>query len=115
MKAGLLELVDVFRREQGRHRARRAQRTRASSRRECGCAEREAKSWEHAPSRSISARDGTARRADRALGGPSRPRARDRARCARAARAARERFVIDALTRRYGSFGVAAIGGADAV
>ncbi len=113
MKAGLLELVDVFvvnKADTGAPAQRSARELEAGVR----MAEHEAKSWEP-PVSLVSARDGTgvdalietltAHRRYALGAGALRARRSN----------GRERFVIDALTRRYGTFGVAAIGGADAV
>src|SRR6185503_7007093 len=77
-------------------------------------AEREAKSWEP-PVLLVSARDGTG--VDALLEAIAAPRGHSLETGALRARRAsgRERFVIDALARRYGTFGVAAIGGDDGV
>ena len=113
MKAGLLELVDVFvvnKSDTGAPAQRTARELEAGVR----MAEREPKSWEP-PVLLVSARDGTGT-------GPLLETLAEHRRYAldagalRARRAnGRERFVVDALTRRYGSFGVAAIGGSDGV
>ena len=113
MKAGLLELVDVFvvnKADAGAIAQRTARELEAGVR----MAEREAKSWEP-PVLLVSARDGTgvdalletlAAHRRYALG----------AGALRARRVnGRERFVIEALTRRYGSFGIARLGGGDGV
>jgi len=113
MKAGLLELVDVFvvnKADTGAVAQRCARELEAGVR----LAEREAKSWEP-PVSLISARDGTGIDSlIEALAAHRRHALETGALRARRA-SGRERFVIDALTRRYGSFGVARIGGADAV
>jgi LAO/AO transport system kinase len=113
MKAGLLELVDVFvvnKADAGAIAQRTARELEAGVR----MAEREAKSWEP-PVLLVSARDGTgvdalletlAAHRRYALGSGT----------LRARRVnGRERFVIEALTRRYGSFGIARLGGGDGV
>lgn len=113
MKAGLLELVDVFvvnKSDTGAPAQRTARELEAGVR----MAEREAKSWEP-PVLLVSARDGTGVDALLETLAAHRRYALD-AGALRARRSSgRERFVIDALTRRYGSFGVAAIGGGDGV
>jgi LAO/AO transport system kinase len=113
MKAGLLELVDVFvvnKADTGAVAQRSARELEAGVR----LAEREAKSWEP-PVSLISARDGTGIDSlIEALAAHRRHALETGALRARRA-SGRERFVIDALTRRYGSFGVARIGGVDAV
>jgi LAO/AO transport system kinase len=111
MKAGLLELADVFvvnKADLG------ASATRTARELEAGVhlSEREAKSWQP-PVKLVSARDGTgideliaaldAHHGDALATGGLRARRV----------AGRERFVIDALTRRYGSYGLAKIGGND--
>jgi LAO/AO transport system kinase len=113
MKAGLLELVDVFvvnKSDTGAPAQRTARELEAGVR----MAEREAKSWEP-PVLLVSARDGTGTDALLETLAAHRRYALE-AGALRARRASgREQFVIEALTRRYGSFGVAAIGGSDEV
>jgi len=113
MKAGLLELVDVFvvnKADTGAPAQRTARELEAGVR----MAEREAKSWEP-PVSLVSARDGTGVDALLATLAAHRRYAID-AGALRARRASgRERFVIESLTRRYGTFGVAAIGGSEGV
>jgi LAO/AO transport system kinase len=113
MKAGLLELVDVFvvnKADAGAAAQRTARELEAGVR----MAEREAKSWEP-PVLLVSARDGTG--VDALLEAIAAHRGHALETGALRARRTngRERFVIDALTRRYGTFGVAAIGGDDGV
>jgi GTPase len=113
MKAGLLELADVFavnKADLGAAAARTARELEAGVQ----LSERETKGWQP-PVTLVSARDGTgieelisafdAHRADALANGTLRARRT----------AGRERFVIDALTRRYGSFGLARIGGSEGV
>jgi LAO/AO transport system kinase len=113
MKAGLLELADVFvvnKADLGAAAARTARELEAG----VHLSEREAKGWQP-PVKLVSARDGTgvdeliaaldAHRADALATGALRAR--------RAA--GRERFVVEALTRRYGSYGLAALGGSEGV
>ena len=113
MKAGLLELVDVFvvnKADTGAIAQRTARELEAGVR----LAEREAKSWEP-PVSLVSARDGTG--VDALLESIEAHRHHALETGALRARRAigRERFVLEALTRRYGTFGVAAIGGSDGV
>jgi LAO/AO transport system kinase len=111
MKAGLIELADVFvvnKADLGAAASRTARELEAG----LSLSEREAKSW-RPPVRLVSARDATgideliealdAHRSDALATGTLRAR--------RAA--GRERFVVDALTRRYGSYGLARIGGSE--
>ncbi len=113
MKAGLLELVDVFvvnKADTGALAQRTARELEAGVR----LAEREPKSWEP-PVSLLSARDGTGVDALIETLAAHRRFALD-SDALRARRAGgRERFVIEALTRRYGTFGVAQIGGAGGV
>jgi LAO/AO transport system kinase len=113
MKAGLLELVDVFvvnKADTGAIAQRTARELEAGVR----MAEREAKSWEP-PVSLVSARDGAGIDALVDTLAAHRRYALD-AGVLRARRASgRERFVVEALTRRYGTFGIASIGGDDGV
>ena len=113
MKAGLLELVDVFvmnKADTGAAAQRSARELEAGVR----LAEREPKSWEP-PVSLVSARDGTGVDALLEAVAAHRRHALETG-ALRARRASgRERFVVDALTRRYGSYGIAQIGGAEAV
>ncbi len=113
MKAGILELPDVFavnKADTGAAAERTARELEAGLR----LGEREAKSWEP-PVRLVSARDGTgidalletldAHRAHAIESGALRAHREE----------GRERFVLQALAQRYGSFGIAAVGGVDAI
>lgn len=113
MKAGLLELVDVFvvnKSDAGAIAQRTARELEAGVR----MAEREAKSWEP-PVLLVSARDGTGVDALLEAIAAHRHHALETGALRARRSSGRERFVIEALTRRYGSFGVAAIGGGDGV
>ena len=111
MKAGLLELTDVFavnKSDTGAVAQRTARELEAGVR----LAEREAKSWEP-PVQLVSARDGTGVEAlIETLAAHHRFALESGALRARRA-SGRERFVIEALARRYGSFGLERIGGAE--
>jgi LAO/AO transport system kinase len=113
MKAGLLELVDVFvvnKSDTGALAQRTARELEAGVR----MAEREAKSWEP-PVLLVSARDGAGTgELLEAIASHRRYALESGALRERRARG-RERFVIDALARRYGTHGVAAIGGEQAL
>jgi len=113
MKAGLLELVDVFvvnKSDTGAAAQRTARELEAGVR----MAEREAKSWEP-PVLLVSARDGAGTgELLEAIASHRRYALESGALRERRARG-RERFVIDALARRYGTHGVAAIGGEQAL
>jgi LAO/AO transport system kinase len=111
MKAGILELPDVFavnKADAGATAERTARELEAGLR----LGEREAKSWEP-PVRLVSARDGTgidallealdAHREHALASGALRARREE----------GRERFVIEALVQRYGSYGLATLGGVD--
>jgi LAO/AO transport system kinase len=113
MKAGLLELPDVFvvnKADAGASAQRTARELEAGLR----LAEREANTWDP-PVQLVSARDGSGVEALIETLDAHRRFAVDTG-ALRARRAGgRERFVTDALTRRYGSFGLARIGGAERV
>jgi LAO/AO transport system kinase len=113
MKAGLLELVDAFVVNKSDVGAL-AQRTAHELEAGVALTEREAGSWQP-PVLLVSARDGTGVDTLIETFGAHRQAALA-AGVLRARRAnGRERFVVEALLRRYGSYGVARIGGADAV
>jgi LAO/AO transport system kinase len=112
MKAGLLELVDVFvvnKADTGAIAERTARELEAGVR----LSEREAKSWEP-PVSLVSARDGSGVDALIETLAAHRRHALETGALRSRRASGRERFVVDSLTRRYGSFGVSAIGGADA-
>jgi LAO/AO transport system kinase len=113
MKAGLLELVDVFavnKADLGAVAQRTARELEAGVR----MAEREAKTWQP-PVSLVSARDGAGVDALLETLAAHRRYALESG-VLRARRASgRERFVIEALTRRYGTFGVASLGGSEGV
>jgi LAO/AO transport system kinase len=113
MKAGILELPDVFVVNKADLGAP-AERTARELEGGLGLAERDAKGW-IPPVQLVSARDGTgtdalvdaidAHRAFAISSGLLRERRRQ----------GRERFVLDALVRRYGSFGIERAGGSGEV
>jgi len=113
MKAGLLELPDVFcvnKADSGAPAERTARELEAGLR----LAEREAKGWEP-PVLLVSARDGVGIEALLEALDAHRRYALETGVLRERRTRGRERFVIDALTRRYGSFGLARIGGAEGV